>query len=60
MERRLHRSMTNKMLGGVCSGIAETYSIDVTLVRLAAVALGVTTGFGIGLYIAVALLMPVE
>lgn len=52
--------MTNKMLGGVCSGIAETYSIDVTLVRLAAVALGVTTGFGIGLYIVAALLMPVE
>jgi len=31
----LHRSETDKILGGVCGGIAETYDIDPTLVRLA-------------------------
>jgi subtilisin family serine protease len=33
--KRLHVSETNKKILGVCGGIAETYDIDPTLVRLA-------------------------
>ena len=35
MERRLYRSRTEKMIAGVCGGIAEYFNIDPTIVRLA-------------------------
>ena len=37
---RLTRS-TNRMLGGVCAGVAEQMGIDPTIVRLLTVVLGV-------------------
>jgi len=32
--KRLYRSRTNKMIAGVCGGIAEYLGIDTTIVRL--------------------------
>lgn len=32
--KRLHRSIANRMIGGVCAGVAEYFNIDPTLVRL--------------------------
>ncbi len=32
--KRLYRSRTNRMIGGVAGGIAEYFNIDPTLVRL--------------------------
>lgn len=37
--RKLYRSRTNRMLGGVCAGFAEYFNIDPTLVRVIAVIL---------------------
>ena len=37
MEKRLYRSRTDRMLGGVCGGIAEYFGVDPTLIRLLAV-----------------------
>lgn len=34
MTKRLYKSRNDKMLGGVCGGIAEYFDIDPTLVRL--------------------------
>ena len=34
MNKRLYRSNTNKMVAGVCGGIAEYFRVDPTLVRL--------------------------
>lgn len=34
MHKRLYRSNHDKMIGGVCGGIAEYFNIDPTLVRL--------------------------
>lgn len=34
MGKRLHRSQHQRMLGGVCGGLAEYFSIDPTIVRL--------------------------
>ncbi|MDH5610448.1 MAG: PspC domain-containing protein [Cyclobacteriaceae bacterium] len=34
MEKRLYRS-NNRMLGGICAGIAEYFALDPTLVRIA-------------------------
>jgi phage shock protein C len=42
--RRLHRSRTNRVLAGVCGGIAEHFGSDPTAVRLATVVLGLFTG----------------
>ena len=39
MEKRLYKSNKNKMIDGVCAGIAEYFNIDPTLVRLGAVVL---------------------
>ena len=43
--RRLTRGHDNAMLGGVCSGVADHFGLDVTLVRLLTV-LGVVFGLG--------------
>ncbi|MBR5829833.1 MAG: PspC domain-containing protein [Tidjanibacter sp.] len=37
--RKLYRSTTNRMLGGVCAGLAEYFNVDPTLVRVIAVLL---------------------
>jgi phage shock protein C len=34
MAKRLYRSLNQKMLGGVCGGLAEYFDADVSLVRL--------------------------
>ncbi|MPZ62814.1 MAG: PspC domain-containing protein [Propionibacteriales bacterium] len=43
--RRRHRSREDKMIAGVCGGIARHFGIDPTLVRLIAVG-GAVLGFG--------------
>lgn len=45
MVKKLYRSSTDKMISGVCAGIAEYYSIDPTLVRIGTVILLFVTGF---------------
>lgn len=41
---RLFRSRTNRVLAGVCGGIAENFGSDPTAVRLATLVLGLFTG----------------
>ncbi|MBP2365460.1 PspC domain-containing protein [Pseudonocardia parietis] len=41
---RLRRSTTDKMLGGVCGGLAVDLGIDVALLRIAVLALTLVTG----------------
>lgn len=58
--RRLHRSRTNRVLAGVCGGIAEHYGSDPTAVRLAAVVIGLFTGIVpmVVLYVVAAIVVP--
>lgn len=58
--RRLYRSRTNRVLAGVCGGIAEHYGSDPTAVRLAAVVLGLFTGIVpmVVAYIVAAIVVP--
>ncbi|HWN36578.1 MAG TPA: PspC domain-containing protein [Pseudonocardia sp.] len=56
---RLRRSRDERMIAGVCGGLAETLGIDVVILRLAlvlATVLGV--GAGVILYVACWILMP--
>ena len=54
--KKLYKS-NNRVICGVCAGIAEYLGIDPTVVRLLWAALGLT-GTGILLYIIAALVMP--
>lgn len=59
MPTRLERSTTNKVVAGVCGGIAEYLQVDVTLVRwFFAVGTVLTGGLGLLGYIALVVLMP--
>lgn len=56
--KRLERSTSDKMLGGVCGGLAEYLGVDSTLVRIIAAALIIFTGVGPIAYILAWILMP--
>ena len=58
--RKLTRSRSNKMLGGVCSGVATYLNMDVTLVRILTVVLSLFTGIPIIAYIVCLLVVPEE
>ena len=59
-EKKLMRSATKKVLGGVLGGIDEYFEMDATLIRICYVALTIfSAGFpGLLLYIIMLLLMP--
>src|SRR5712691_9917711 len=59
MSTRLERSTTNRVVAGVCGGIAEYLQVDATLVRIFFVVGSIITG-GLGLlgYIILVVLMP--
>ncbi|MNK67651.1 DNA-binding transcriptional activator PspC [compost metagenome] len=58
---RLHRSSRDRMIAGVCGGLAETFKVDPALVRLAAVAAVVFTwGAAVLAYLIAWVVMPLE
>jgi len=61
MSQPLARSATDKFVGGVCGGIAHSFGIDPSIVRLIFVALAIF-GFSTGIfaYIILWLVLPVE
>ena len=56
--KRLFRSNRDKMLAGVCGGLAEYFDIDPTLVRIAWVFFTFLGGSGILLYIIALIVIP--
>lgn len=56
--KKLYKSETDKMIAGVCGGIAEYFEIDATLVRLGFVLVSLAGGSGVLAYIIAALIMP--
>ena len=59
MPRRLERSATNRVISGVCGGVAEYLQVDATLVRAFFVVCTLLTAFVfILVYIALLILMP--
>lgn len=58
MTERLYRSTKEKMIGGVCGGLAEYFDIDVTLVRLIAVFTLFMGGVGLFAYIVAMVIIP--
>jgi len=58
MTKRLYRSRTDAVLGGVCGGLAEYFDADVNLVRVIFIVFSVLTGFAVLAYLAIWLLVP--
>lgn len=56
--KKLYRSDENKMLAGVCGGIAEYFDVDPTLIRLAWVVFSLLGGSGLLAYILAAIIIP--
>ncbi|MCD7723577.1 MAG: PspC domain-containing protein [Clostridiales bacterium] len=60
MKKKLYRNVEDKKIAGVCSGLADYFDLDATLIRIiwaAAILLG---GVGFWLYIICALIVPAK
>nr|WP_211326963.1 MULTISPECIES: PspC domain-containing protein [Sinobaca] len=62
MKKKLYRSETDKMLAGICGGLADYLNVNTTLVRVSTVILSLlTSGVPIIiLYIVLAFVLPKE
>ncbi len=61
MEKRLYRSQSDRMIWGVCGGLAKYFDIDPTIVRVIAVLLVlVSGGAAVVAYIIMAIVIPLE
>ena len=54
---KLYRS-SNKVIAGVCAGVAEFFGLDVKLVRIAWLVAAIFAGVGALLYVLICLLVP--
>ena len=57
-EKKLVKSNSERMICGVCGGIAEYFNVDVTLVRILWVIFTLFGGSGVLAYIIAAIIMP--
>jgi phage shock protein C len=60
MTKRLYRSRTSRMLGGVCGGIADYFEVDPTIIRLGWVVLILAAGTGLLAYLICLIVVPNE
>lgn len=58
--RKLYKSRTDRLIDGVCAGVADYFGWDVTIVRVAWLSTVFFGGTGIAAYIAAMILLPVE
>jgi phage shock protein PspC (stress-responsive transcriptional regulator) len=61
-EKRLVRSVSERMIGGVCGGLAHYFNIDPSFVRIGFVVLTISSGMIIGIvtYIVMMIVVPEE
>jgi phage shock protein C len=60
MEKRLQRSRTERMIGGVCGGLAKYFNVDPTIIRVIWVAITLLGGAGVIAYLILWVVMPLE
>ena len=56
--RKLYRSRSQRMLGGVCGGLAEYFNVDATLIRVLFLVLADFGGTGLVIYGVMWLIVP--
>jgi len=60
MKTRLMRSRTDRMVGGVCGGLAAYLRIDATVIRLLFVLMALGSGAGVFIYLVLWFVLPSE
>lgn len=60
MEKRLYRSRSDRMIWGVCGGLARYFDMDATIIRVIAVLSIFLGSVGIWAYIILAIVVPLE
>lgn len=62
MEKRLYRSRTDRVLAGVCGGLASYLKLDPTLIRIAVALLAIFSAgtWVVLLYLVMAIIVPLE
>lgn len=58
MEKKLYKSTSNKMISGVCGGLAEYFEFDASIIRILWALSVLLLGTGILVYIVCALVIP--
>ena len=58
MKKKLYRNTQNKMIAGVCAGVADYFNIDPTIVRILWVLVGLMAFAGVILYIVCMFIIP--
>lgn len=58
LSKRLFRSSDNRMIAGVCAGVADFFGLDVTLVRIVTLLLILFGGLSIWVYIILWIIVP--
>jgi phage shock protein C len=56
--RNMYRSRNQRMLAGVCGGLAEYFNVDATLIRVLFLVLAVFGGSGLVIYVVMWLIVP--
>jgi len=56
--RKLYRSRNQRMIAGVCGGLADYFNVDATLVRVLFLLLAVFGGTGLVIYIVMWVIVP--
>ena len=58
MEKKLYRNLSDKVICGVCSGVAKYFNIDANIVRVIWAVFTFFYGIGLIAYIACAIILP--
>jgi phage shock protein C len=56
--RKLYRSQSQRMVAGVCGGLAEYFNLDATLIRVLFLILAVFGGSGLVIYLVMWIIVP--
>ena len=56
--RKLYRSQSQRMIAGVCGGLAEYFNVDATLIRVLFLILAVFGGSGLVIYVVMWIIVP--
>jgi phage shock protein C len=60
MAKTLYRSRKNRLIAGICGGIAEYFDVDPIIVRLITLILVLSAGAGLLAYIVAWIVVPEE
>jgi len=60
MAKKLYRSRNNRVIAGICGGLAEYFDVDPIIIRLITLILVLSLGAGIIAYIIAWIVVPKE